>query len=367
MDPSEIGLTNAEFGLPDDNEEASSGAMDPALQLQAMAQQGALIEQQARSRQIPQRAQSVYQQTYAQPQRPQQPPVNPALADIESRLGRASYYRALIDQPIFQEDDQGYIAEEALVVEDEIRVFILERLGELLGTARPKAAVQPALKPQFNPQQAQALSLFADAMLKKQQAAANPAPQQAPQRAAPVQQPQRLQVQPSEPQEAPPAAYEPPQELRQEAPPPPPYQPPPPPQQPAVRTRSVRQPQVRSNTGPQRVSVAPVMNQQPPAPPPPPVPAPPSVPRPVRRGSVAPPQTPAGRRPIQVAPQEERLAGRRSEASGEALVYTDENGQPPILPLPMPQGSQMTAVTTMKASETAASIARGGGVFSYSK
>jgi hypothetical protein len=354
MDPSEYGLSNADFGLPPENDGAP--ATDSAAMF-ALASQGAAIEQQMRAGvRAPAAVPVPGPQPVQHPVYAQAPAVDNALNAIERRLNLAGYYRALLEQPIFETDD-----EDALLVEDEIRAFIFERLSDLLGTSKPKP--QPAPPPQvklpFNPQQVQALTAIADALLaKKQAAAAPPAPAPAP--AAPVAQPvRRAAPQPPPPapaaeeqgEEQPQEQDEPQEQPQEEAAPPPP----PPPPAPAVRGA----PRVRANRGPRQAMVAPVAVAQQPAmaQPAPSQPQGPVVPRPARRGAPR-----AAPRAIVPPPPVERDPGRRAEAEGRALVYVDENGQPPVLPLAMPTGAAMTAITAAKASETAASIARSGGI-----
>src|SRR4051812_16671785 len=109
MDPSEYGLTNQDFGLPDEN---GGTVTDPSAMLM-LASQGAALEHQMRSRA------QVSPVPRPRPPMPAPQPVsaqpasNSALDAIERRLNLASYYRALLEQPIFETDD-----EDALLVED---------------------------------------------------------------------------------------------------------------------------------------------------------------------------------------------------------------------------------------------------------
>lgn len=320
MDASEFGLSNADFGLPPD---ADQGHTTDSAAMFALASQGALVEQQIRSRGAPRvpQPQQVYQQPVCA-----QPPANPALADIEHRLGLAGYYRALLEQPIFETDE-----EDAFLVEDEIRVFILGRLGELLGTARPAPAA-PQLP--FTPQQLRALSLLADALLKRQQ---QPAPETKPADAIQQVTEPVLSVVPSPTQNEPPT----------------------PPLPPQVVPRSPRAPRVRANAGPRQVVVPPVATPQFQQTPLPTIQQSRVIPRPARRGS----QRAAGQGAVIPPAPVDRDPGRRSESGDpHALTYVDEQGEAPILPLRMPVGAAYTAITAMKAGETAASIARSGGI-----
>jgi hypothetical protein len=106
------------------------------------------------------------------------------LGAIDSRLQLASYYRALLEQSLFDSVDDF-----SSLVEKEVRDFIVSRLKALVGTAgQPK----PVEVKQFSDQEAVALRTFAKALLARQ---ANPIPQMSPPQSVP--QPQQF---PQEPQ-----------------------------------------------------------------------------------------------------------------------------------------------------------------------
>jgi hypothetical protein len=94
------------------------------------------------------------------------------LSEVEVRLVKANYYRAILEQPLFGADDSDIAYE----VEQEFRAFALERLRILLGMQAEK---QPEEKP-FTPDQEEVLREWADRLIVKPQllgVAANPAPQ----------------------------------------------------------------------------------------------------------------------------------------------------------------------------------------------
>src|SRR5688572_18508420 len=67
------------------------------------------------------------------------PPYDPydeaeTLSEVEERLVKANYYRAILDQPLFGADDSDTAAD----VEREFRDFALERLRILLGMQAEK-------------------------------------------------------------------------------------------------------------------------------------------------------------------------------------------------------------------------------------
>jgi hypothetical protein len=106
------------------------------------------------------------------------------LDEIEYRLGLARYYRALIEQPLFDEADQL-----SQVVQHEVSGFIMTRLGELLGTSQPKTPKSDT----FSQEEVVALKSFAKRLLSP-----SAAPQVvAPQVASPPPEPEP--VVPSEP------------------------------------------------------------------------------------------------------------------------------------------------------------------------
>lgn len=174
--------------------------------------------------------------------------------EIDERLSLASYYRAVLEQPLFDEANEF-----AELVEQEVRQFIMDRLGDLLGTSKPKPPVEVRLP--FTPAEVNALRLFAQALLTKQPSIAKAAL-------------------PSAPAPEPQVAEDPP---------------PPPPQRVAPKA-----PRVRRARGPQAPEVAP-------APPPPPPPAP-------RRALAPRTQRPARPAPVPEPEVEEPVEPEQPEA-----------------------------------------------------
>ena len=75
------------------------------------------------------------------------------LADVDTRLETADYYRAILQHQFFDVKSEA-----SVVVDREIRAFIKERLEVLLGIRSPKASAAQ----QFTPEEAQALKSIAN-------------------------------------------------------------------------------------------------------------------------------------------------------------------------------------------------------------
>lgn len=74
------------------------------------------------------------------------------MSDVDRRLSIANCYRELLDGPLFE---QG--SESTAVVEREIRHFVVQRLGVLMGARSDGQPTVIAAKPQFSDVEAQAL------------------------------------------------------------------------------------------------------------------------------------------------------------------------------------------------------------------
>ncbi len=83
------------------------------------------------------------------------------LSEVEIRLVKANYYRAILDQPLFGADD----SDAAFEVEREFRDFALERLRILLGMQAEKAPEEKA----FTEDQEDVLREWADRLMAKPQ------------------------------------------------------------------------------------------------------------------------------------------------------------------------------------------------------
>lgn len=81
------------------------------------------------------------------------------LSEVEVRLHKANYYRAVLDQQLFGEDD----SEAAIEVSREFRDFALSRLRVLMGIELPPEEKQNL----FSGEQVEALKVWADRLISK--------------------------------------------------------------------------------------------------------------------------------------------------------------------------------------------------------
>lgn len=134
-------MDNEAYGLPPEDQ-----IQDELENLQA--QQAALSNQIKQQRQVQSqmRAQQRVQQSAATP-----------MDEIEYRLNLSTFYKAVLEQPLFGDDSGPFAA----TVEQEVRQFILGRLGDLLGTNKPKVEVRS----QFTDTEAKALKLMAQRLI----------------------------------------------------------------------------------------------------------------------------------------------------------------------------------------------------------
>lgn len=144
-----MGYDPTEYGLPDE----SDGSDLDVNQLLLSAQRGEAVINQFRA----QAAQTAQRQPPPRPGRPVASATQPVSARdlIKQRLRLASYYEAILEQPLFDNQDQYSVA-----VETEIRQFIENRLAELLGTKR-----QPEQGASFSDVEIRALKALAVRLL----------------------------------------------------------------------------------------------------------------------------------------------------------------------------------------------------------
>lgn len=81
------------------------------------------------------------------------------LSEVERRLRKSNCYRAILDQPLFDEN----ASEEAVEVEAEFREFALARLRELMGIS----AIKPPVEQQFSYEEEVALKAWAAKLVGK--------------------------------------------------------------------------------------------------------------------------------------------------------------------------------------------------------
>ena len=82
------------------------------------------------------------------------------ISEAEVRLSKANYYKAILNQPLFGDDEESVAYE----VEQEIRDFVVDRLSVLLGMKQEIAKV--AIK-EFSDERREALEQWADNLLSK--------------------------------------------------------------------------------------------------------------------------------------------------------------------------------------------------------
>lgn len=90
------------------------------------------------------------------------------LSEVEVRLVKANLYRAILDQPLFGNDDDAITRE----VQDEIRQYTLKRLRQLIGIDQEDKVI--AAKALFTDTQVTTLRALADRMAGKLTALATP-------------------------------------------------------------------------------------------------------------------------------------------------------------------------------------------------
>jgi hypothetical protein len=165
-DPEELGLPSEETSDPVDLSNIMLLAAEGAALAHSARTQGATPPPQANASQVAAMRAAALRR--AQAAREASP-----LDEIEHRLNLASYYRALLEQSLFEEADEF-----SAVVEQEVRNFIMSRLSELLGTNKPQPPVEVKLP--FTEQEVKALRVFANVLLTRQPHAVAQAPTPAP-------------------------------------------------------------------------------------------------------------------------------------------------------------------------------------------
>lgn len=119
------------------------------------------------------------------------------LSEVEKRLEKAQYYRALLTQEIFE----GDYSTPAQAITEEIRTFIRIRLGVLLGVS-PEAMVAK-VKPLFEDDEVKILKQVAGKLLKKPSIMEPPAQPTLKKAQPPPQAPQAPQIQAMKPKAVP--------------------------------------------------------------------------------------------------------------------------------------------------------------------